>query len=130
MITQAILIKYGIYAAIILAALWLGRQWLNNHDNKVAQETREEVTEQQRIQAEAKFKVEREAITAEKEELSAKVAELELNNTKLYGSLNESIKLSKKLQAANAGTVIGIPDHELNGAIRAVLRGQQPTQPY
>lgn len=128
MISQALMLKIGVYLVLSLGLLWIGKQWLNAHDNKVAQQTREEVTEQQRIQAEAKFKAEREALLIEKKNLSDRMAELELQNTKLYGSLNESIKLSKKLQDANAGTVINIPDSELNGAIRAVLAGQQPSQ--
>ncbi len=128
LIAKAVLIKYGIYAAIVLLGLWLGKQWLNAHDNKVAQQTREEVTEEQRIKAEAKFKAERDILALERRELVIKAMELEKQNEKLHGELYETIRLSKKLQAAGISAAAGIPDSELNAAIRAVLagRGSQP----
>lgn len=128
LIAKAVLIKYGIYAAIILLGLWLGKQWLNTHDNKVAQQTREEVTEEQRIKAEAKFKAERDILALERRELVIKAMELEKQNDKLHGELYETIRLSKKLQAAGINAAAGVPDSELNAAIRAVLagRGSQP----
>ena len=122
--------KVGAYVLAALAVLWLGRQWLNQHDNKVAQETRQEVTETQRVEKEAAIKAEREAVALEIQTLNGRIAELETQNTKLYGSLNNAIQLSKKMQERNANFVLGIPDDQINGAIRTILKGGQlPLEP-
>ncbi len=126
MISQTLMIKLGLYTLLALGLLWAGKQWLNRHDNKVAQQTREEVTEEQRAKAEAGFAAERKALLADREVLSARIAELDKQNTRLHGALDETIKLSKKLQAAGISAAAGVPDSELNGAIRAVLAGSQP----
>jgi len=119
--------KIGFYIVIAIILYWIGRQWLNSHDNKVAQETRQEVTEAARIEKEASLKAEREKVAQERALLLERIERLNLDLDKVYRSLDNALATARKAQERNASTVINIPDHELNGAIRAVLRGQQPS---
>lgn len=123
MMLSMIPLPYKIGAcAVLLFVVYMGfRQWLNNHDNKVAQETREAVTEEQRIKAEAVIKAEREALAQERKVLEARIDQLYKDKDALYGRFNEAIKQSRKTQAGNAAAVLGIPDAEINSYIRAEL---------
>lgn len=123
-------VKVTLYVAIAVAIFFAGRQWLNNHDNKVAQETREEVTEAERVKAEASIKVEREMVAKELVSKQAQIDQLNADLSKTYRSLDNALRVARKAQEQNVVTVMSIPNDRINAAVRSELRrGQQPSDP-